>query len=342
MVDVKTRDADRFVKAPPRGVVAFLFYGTDPGLVTERGERLARLLAGDKAVSGEILRLDESDLSGAPDRLAIELRTIPMFAGRPIVRLAAPSLSRPEPVIELIDGEPLAGVLIVEAGNLKPDSKLRKAFAEAPSAAAIACYGDDGEALGRVVSELFGVEKIVLSPPARAHLLELLGADRALSRSEIEKLALYVGPGGEATIEDIDAIVGDASGLVIDDLVMATTAGESAVALRLSTKLVDAGESPQLVVLMLLRHLLRLHQLRSTVDSGTPFDMAMRGLRPPPHFRFHAALQRQTSAWTIDMLARAIQRAQIASRCARLDYELEGVHAERLIIDTASLAPGRR
>ena len=105
-------------------------------------------------------------------------------------------------------------------GSVQPDTSRVPAGTASPrsnSAAAIACYGDDGEALGRVVSELFGVERIVLSLPARAHLLELLGADRALSRSEIEKLALYVGPGVEATIEDIDAIVGDASGLVIDE-----------------------------------------------------------------------------------------------------------------------------
>src|SRR5450631_3637358 len=118
-MDIKAAQADRFLKAPPRDLAAVLFYGTDPGLVSERAASFAKMLVSDPTSPNEIIRIDDADLAGDPDRLGVEMRTIPMFGGRKIVRLRAEARLRPELVADLLDGGPLAGVLLVEAGNLK-------------------------------------------------------------------------------------------------------------------------------------------------------------------------------------------------------------------------------
>src|SRR5512145_2675525 len=87
MVAVKSYQAEAFLKAVERVPAAVLFYGTDAGLVGERAAALARRLA--EAHDGEILRLDDSDLEGNPDRIGVELLTLPMFGGRKIVRATA-------------------------------------------------------------------------------------------------------------------------------------------------------------------------------------------------------------------------------------------------------------
>ncbi|MEZ5773456.1 MAG: hypothetical protein R3D33_01725 [Hyphomicrobiaceae bacterium] len=186
MTDVKAHQADRFLRQLPREIVAVLFYGTDPGLVSERGERLATAYAAGQSPPGEVLRLTEDDVSASPDRLAVELRTLPMFGGRNAVRFLAPSLTKPDLVTDLLDGGPLEALLIVEAGNLKPDSKLRAAFAKAATAAAVACYADEPDALRNLAREVMTAGRIRFAPGAESHLLGLLGADRALSRGELE------------------------------------------------------------------------------------------------------------------------------------------------------------
>ena len=64
---------------------------------------------------------------------------------------------------------------------------------------------------------------IAQGPRARHHAgrardccVARLGADRALSRGEIEKLALYAPARPRSTSSDVEAIVGDASELALD------------------------------------------------------------------------------------------------------------------------------
>ena len=65
---------------------------------------------------------------------------------------------------------------------------------------------------------------LAIAPDARAALMPLLGGDRRASRAELRKLVLY--PRGKERIEvdDILAVVADASALAIDALIDAAFA----------------------------------------------------------------------------------------------------------------------
>jgi len=337
-MDIKTAQADRFLKSPPNSLAAVLLYGSDPGLVSERAGALAKVLADDPKAPGDIVRLDETDLGNDPGRLGVELRTLPMFGGRKIVRLRAEARLRPELIADLVDGGPLAGVLLVEAGNLKPDSKLRTLFAGASNAAAVACYPDDEKSLALLVNEVAQEHKLSFASNVRDHLAALLGADRTLSRNEIEKLAIYVGDGATVTAEDVDAVVGDASELGLDQIVHAVASGKADVALSVCDRAVASGESPQVVILALLRHFMRLHMLAAAVAGGKPLEGAIRMLRPPLHFKLQPLVQAEIRAWTITRLSRAIALIQQGAMAARRSSLLERELTERLIIDLCHLS----
>ena len=72
MVAIKTQQAAAFLSAPPKDFAAALIFGSDPGLVSERAQRLAKLLAERENPPGEVLRLDDSDLDDDGGRLTIE------------------------------------------------------------------------------------------------------------------------------------------------------------------------------------------------------------------------------------------------------------------------------
>ncbi|MFX8964994.1 hypothetical protein ABTN15_19415, partial [Acinetobacter baumannii] len=82
--------------------------------------------------------MDDASLDEDPDRLVVELNTIPMFGGRKIVRAATGRRINAQSLKPLVEGGNLAGVLIVEAGNLRPDESLRAMFEKSANAAAIA------------------------------------------------------------------------------------------------------------------------------------------------------------------------------------------------------------
>lgn len=341
MVDIKAGQAESFLKKLPREIGAVLFYGSDAGLVSERAEKLAKTLACDAKNPGELLRMSEQDLSENPSRLGLELRTVPMFGGRNVLRVSAQGLSKPDIFEDLLDGEPLEGFLVVEAGNLKPDSKLRALFVNAAKAAAVACYADEAASLGVLVDEVMKAHRLRIAPPARLHLISLLGADRALSRNEVEKLALYAGDGGTVGIEDVDAIVGDASEEAIDRIVLPAAGGKAKTALREFDKAVAGGESPQTVLLMLLRHLQRLAAVRVAADAGKPVEAVIAALRPPLHFKLKDVFSAQARAWSAERLGRALALASEAQKAARLSSRLERELTERLVMEVAALAVGK-
>ena len=338
MVAVKAHQASAFIKTGLSKHTAFLLYGTDAGLVSERAASLARTAAVADNPPGEILRLDDSDLETEPGRLSLELGTIPMFGGRKIIRAATGRRINTNTIKPLIDGPPLEGVLIIEAGNLKPDDALRLLFERSDRAVAIACYADEAQDLDVLIREVLKAAGLTISPEARDVLVARLGADRALSRGEIEKLALYVG--GKTTIDvaDVDAIVGDASELALDRITTAAASGQSAKAVTEFCRAISAGESAQTVILATERYFQRLHRVRAAVDKGKAFDDAVRALKPPIHFKQKDAFSAQLRMWTGAKLLAGLAAIAAAAKSARLAGSLEDAHAERLLLGLAALA----
>ena len=345
MVAIKAHQAQAFLKSFDATVAAILVYGSDAGLVSERARFAAEQLAARSQPPGEMVRIEESDLEQEPDRLAVELKTVAMFGGRRIVRTTAGRRVNAQALAPLLAPGAMAGALVVEAGNLRAGDALRSAFERADHAAAIACYGDEIRDLDRLVREALAAEGLGITAEARQLLIARLGADRALSRSEIEKLALYVRGKAKIDVDDIDAVVGDASELAIDAVLLATAAGDAARALSELDRTVASGESPQALILALQRHFQRLSRIRAALDAGRSFEDATRALRPPLYFKHKAAVEAQSRAWTLARSSEGLSLISVAARAARLAPQLEASLAERLVLDLARLAPrapGRR
>jgi DNA polymerase-3 subunit delta len=338
MVAVKANQAAAFLKSPPPACAAVLFYGTDPGMITERAQRLAKQLAERETPPGEVLRIDDSDLEEDTGRLAEELNTRPMFSGRRIVRTTTGRRITAQLLKSILSSGPLEGLLIVEAGNLKPDDSLRGLFEGLPTAAAVACYPDSDADLESLVGEVLAPFKMRISPEARDLLVSRLGADRALSRAEIEKLALYCLGRPEIGLDDVEAIVGDASDLALEAISQAAAGGRAEQAIADYGRAIASGESAQAIILITQRYFLRLHKIRGEMESGRSAEEAVQGFRPPLHFRQKDAVIRQSKAWSRAALDAALKRISETARAARLSSSLEETHGERLILALSAMA----
>jgi DNA polymerase III subunit delta len=339
MVAVKAHQAEAFLKSLERLPPAILFYGTDAGLVNERAAMLAQRIA--EREGGEVLRLDDADLENEPARISIELQTIAMFGGRKVVRALAGRRVNVNALKPLVESGNIEGFLIVEAGSLRPDEALRALFERATGAAAVACFPDEVRDLDAMVGEILKAAGLQIVPEAKRLLLTRLGADRGLSRAEVEKLALFAR--GKTLIEeaDVEATVGDAAELALDRIVLAAGAGRSAEAVTECDRIVAAGESAQSVIASLQRHFLRLHRLRSGHEAGKSLDDVMRALKPQPHFKQKAALEQQTRDWTVAGLNLALAKIGAAAQAARLKSALESTLTEHLLMELGELARER-
>ncbi len=290
-----------------------LLYGDDAGLIRDRAEALVRAVAGsldDPFLVAELSRDTAGDL-------AAEAASLPLTGGRRVVRLREATDAATPGVKAVLDGGGQA-LVVLEAGALPPRSKLRALAEAAPDAAAIACYPEEGAALEATIRAVLGEFGVAAAPDALAWLAGQLGADRASTRRELEKLALYAGPGGKVDVDAAMACVGDFAGLSLDDAVFAATEGDVALADRALEVAMGEGAAPVQVLRATLIHLQRLQRARAAMADGASAEEAMRSLRPPVFFRRTAAFKRALSLWDTRALDAAAQAMTEAERqCKR-------------------------
>ena len=341
MVAVKHHQADQFLKSLDARLCAVLFYGPDAGLVTERAQVLSKALAKKDNPPGEVLSFEDADLDGDPDRLSVELQTMPMFGGRKIIRARTGRRISTALLKPLIEAGGLQGFLIVEGGDLRPDEALRLLFEKSPIAAAVACFGDEADGLESLATRILKSHGLSIAPDVLALLVSRLGADRALSRGELEKLALYVS--GRKTVEadDIEQSVGDARDLRLDKIPEAAASGDAARAVTDADRAIASGEGAQAVLLSLQRYFLRLHRLRAAIDQGRSAEEAMRSMRPPIHFKAQPILMGQLRTWTAPKLNVALSEIASTIKACRQTGALDETLTERLLLRVSFMGRAR-
>src|SRR5262249_21944065 len=222
MVALKSSEIDRFVARPDPARPVVLVFGPDAGLVRERTEALVRASVDDPKDPFQLARLDGDELAGEPTRLVEEANTIPLFGGRRAVWVKAGSRNFAPAVEALIAAAPPECRVVIEAGDLRRNAPLRALCERAKNAVTLPCYADAERDLLRLIDDEMRQAGLAIAPEARAALVPLLGGDRLASRQEIHKLALFARGKARVELDDVVAVVADASTLGLDDLVDAS------------------------------------------------------------------------------------------------------------------------
>jgi DNA polymerase-3 subunit delta len=268
---------------------AVLLHGDDAGLVRERAEALVRAVLGGRM--DDPFRLAELNREEAakPGALAGEAAALAMTGGRRVVRLREATDAHATPLKDAL-ATPGEALIVLEGSELTTRSKLRVLAEAAPEVAVIACYRERGDELAATLGRMLREEGVQADPAALSWLAMRLGEDRMQTRREVEKLALYVGPGGRVDEDAALACGAEGAALDLDEALMAATAGDAPAADRALTAAFAEGANPVAVLRAALRHVQRLHE--AAVAGG---DAGV--LRPPVFFRHKAAFDRALRLW---------------------------------------------
>ena len=307
--------------------------GPDAGLVSERVNALIKASVDDVNDPFALARLESDDLAAEPSRLVEEAQTIPLFGGRRAVWVKAGGRNIASAVEALLAIRGSECRVVIEAGNLARNVPLRALVERAKNAAALPCYADDERARGRLIDDEMREAGLTLAPDARALLLPLLGGDRAASRSEIRKLALYARGQGRVGVDDVAAVVSDASALALDDIVDAAFAGQTAELESRLAKARTAGTAPGSIFFAAQRHVAQLHKWRMAIEAGTGFsiDSAL----PPAQFRRKRLVEAALKLWNATRLVAAMADLADAVLASRRNAALDDIIAERALLAIA-------
>ncbi len=335
MVAFKAGDSARIARSPKPSIAGYLVYGNDPSHISEIARELADALSRQTSPAGEIVRISEQDAAGAPGRIAMELQTLPMFGGRPVIWVRSGSAAVLAEIEDVLATGKIASALVVEAGNLARGARLRQLFEQRPDLAALPCYGDDIGGVSAMITRKVGDAGVRLAPEALAYLKDRLGTDLAVARQQMEKLLLYAHGESCITAEMAAEAIDDGGQSAVDELIGAAFAGDTrSIATHLDN--LDAnGATMQSILALLQLHLLRLIRVKAAVEAGSTAEAAMRQLRPPIHFRiekrFHTELRRHSLTTLLEIEARLLETV----RASRLSASLDRHIVERFLISVA-------
>jgi DNA polymerase III subunit delta len=338
MTIVKAGDADAFVSRPDPARPVVLLYGPDAGLIHERAEALVRASVDNMSDPFSMIRIDGDELSGNPYRLVEEANTIPMFGGRRALWVRAGSRNIASAVEALVEAPSPDCRVVIEAGDLKKTAPLRVVCEKSRHAAAIGCYADSERDVGRVIDEAAKKAALSLAPDARAALIPLLGGDRQATRGEIEKLILYVHGKDRIELDDVLAIVADASAVALDSVIDAAFAGRPADVESHFGKARAEGIAAGAIVGAALRHVAFLHRMSLAVDAGQSAQAVIDNTLPPIHFRRKPAIDAALRAWSPARLLDAMSSLSDALLDTRRHNHLAEAIAQRSLMTLAAAA----
>ncbi|MDA4845358.1 DNA polymerase III subunit delta [Hoeflea poritis] len=300
MAHRKAHEVDNFIRRPDPQFRALLIYGPDRGLVSERATALSKQVNVDLTDDFNVIKLDTADIKDDPARLLDEVNAIGLFGGDRLVWLRGAGNEKPvvDAVKSVSEDPPQDTILIIEAGDLKKGSALRKAAETGKSAMALPCYGDDNRNIHALIDEELQAAGLKITSDARRMLAENLGGDRLASRGELRKLALYCHGAGQVTEDDVLSITGDASALSVDEAVDSVLKGDLAGLDHALTRIIASKIQIFLVLQACLRQFQLIDLMRGQVETGKKsVSQAVSEQGRRIHFRRKPALEIAVRHW---------------------------------------------
>jgi DNA polymerase-3 subunit delta len=267
--------------------------------------------------------------------------TVPLFGGRRAIRVRAGSRSFASGVDTLADSPLKDCRIVIEAGELRPESPLRKACERAKTAVAIACYPDGERDLAKLIDDELRLSNLRIAAEARATLTALLGGDRQASRNELKKLALYAHGKTEVTLDDVMAVVADASELKIDPIVDGAFAGKPDLVETEFAKAMVAGIYPGVIISAAQRQAAWLHKSALAIAEGTPISTLLDGGFPRLHFSRKTNVETALRNFNAARLLSTIDQLASAALEMRKQTALAAVIAQRALLSIAVNAKRR-
>lgn len=309
---VDPRRVDAFLRDPGACRVVLL-HGDDAGLVRLRAETLVRAVAGGLDDPFRVVELDRDDVADLADAAG----SLSLTGGRRVVRVREITDVAGTAAVQMLLGSKAPGLVVIEGAGLQTRAKLVTLVTGASEGAAIPCYKEDARALTETVRQVLEAAQVRVDREALAWLASQLGADRASTQSEVEKLALYAGPGGTVDLQAAMTCVGDLSGLSLEDALFAATDGDVPTTDRALELSIAEGGTVVGVIRVGMLHLQRLHRARLAVDGGASAADAIKAARPPVFFRRVGAFSRALGVWSAPMLTAALAGLAEAERACK-------------------------
>ncbi len=329
---------DAFLKNPGAANIV-LIYGPDSGLASERATTLIRAALGGTDDPFRYAEITDST------RLLEEATAASLTGDRRVVRLRDAGEGAAKSIEALLKN-PADALVILEAGDLTPKSKLRALAEKHPAAAAIACYAVDAARLPRIIALRLRAHHVGIDPDAADWVAGNINGEEGAIRQAVELLYLYAGPqpNGSLSLADASAALADGGDTSLGEAIDATLTGNLEAADRAISLAYDEGVSPVALIRVALGELMRLRVAAAQIGPHGSIQDALSSLRPPVFYRRVAVFTRALSLWPAAQLTEAVRTVLAAEAACKSTHTPDQAYCRQMLLGLAGTAraAGRR
>ena len=200
------------------------------------------------------------------------------------------------------------------------------------------CYEDEAGDVARLVRESLAKDQVGLTADALQLFVDRLPRERGVARQEIERLALYIGPGGGKTAgpEDLEAFLGVEPEASLADAAAHAFGGRIGSAQAALRRARAEGEGGPAAVRALGMHLGRLRQVLVLHKAGAGLQEAAKSAGI--FWKNEREFLRQARSWSLEALETLQPSVLDADRACKRAGSPDGLTSERLAMTVAARA----
>jgi DNA polymerase-3 subunit delta len=263
---------------------AYLFHGSDDAKIDKARSRLrARAESEGGTASLEVFDLVENRGSPDADALVAAIFSMSLMPGRRYLlsdHIEKWGKKQAERVSEAVAGAPPDVTVVLIARGKVPSGiaeTITKAGGEVRSFEA-----PEGRALVNHLVKGAGDRGFQITPEAAGMLISHLGDGLTRLANEMDRLALWAGPGGTVEIEDLEGMITDSSELKGFALGDAVVAGDRRASVAIAERLIAQGSTAAGTVYPTATAVRRVQNAIALLESGTPPNRIGSELKLPP------------------------------------------------------------
>jgi DNA polymerase-3 subunit delta len=262
---------------------AYLIHGDDHGRIAERRARLRALAEGESGVQG--IEVFENE-AAAPETVANALNALTFAIGRRFIivdgveRWTDKQLDPLIPALEQIPPDTTVAFFAREDGRTKAPKRLHDAIKKAGGDIAAEESVKPWELPKWVIARAREMGLQLEPDTARALIAQVGDRQQRLLR-ELEKLALYAGPGARVDASLLDELAAPSAEHRAWSLADTIVSGDAQAATALYLTLRSQGERLSGLLYWMSTRVRTAHEVATALEAGTPPAQIKRGLRMP-------------------------------------------------------------
>jgi DNA polymerase-3 subunit delta len=264
---------------------AYLFHGPESFLVDRAYEQTIQGLLGGEGNDFNLEVLTAAETS--PQTISSSLAQLPLLGGRRVVAVRhleeVPASWQAELIPAMAAGPPSSSLVLTSGKRIAANTKFYKALSK--EGVVVDCLTPGEEELLRILDTEAKNLKQRIGEEAGQALLARVGANLSDLVGELQKLALFVHPAEEITLEDVKSASAAWRGYSNFDLGDAVGARDGLKAVTILHHLLQADERIGPALVGVLGHRLRTWwQARALLDQGHGPAQAARAMKGSPRW----------------------------------------------------------